>query len=193
MKFAVLIAIIAFATSSYAGSVTYRTSHPYRRADRGMEDALGQVRSLGGLGGVSMPTLGLKRSDVDRWVMPDNKRSDDDDRWVMPDNKRSDDDDRWVMPDNKRSDDDEINRGFAPIGTPLDFAAPVGARQGVTAPRVVLLVAAPVVAHKSSDHAPVVSRAPARRQDIGGAYHAAPVDANQPVFLRSEINWNTYK
>ena len=44
----------------------------------------------------------------------------------------------------------EINRGFAPIGTPLDFAAPVGARQGVTAPRVVLLVAAPVVAHKSS-------------------------------------------
>ena len=29
-----------------------------------MEDALGQVRSLGGLGGVSMPTLGLKRSDV---------------------------------------------------------------------------------------------------------------------------------
>ena len=43
------------------------------------------------------------------------------------------------------------------------------------------------------DHAPVVSRAPARRQDIGGAYHAAPVDANQPVFLRSEINWNTYK
>ena len=36
MKFAVLIAIIAFATSSYAGSVTYRTSHPYRRADRGM-------------------------------------------------------------------------------------------------------------------------------------------------------------
>merc|ERR1712012_1533776 len=160
-----------------------------------MEDALGQVRSLGGLGGGSMPTLGLKRSDVDRWVMPDNKRSDDDDRWVMPDNKRSDDDDRWVMPDNKRSDgddrwvmpdnkrsdDDEINRGFAPIGTPLDFAAPVGARQGVTAPRVVLLVAAPVVAHKSSDHAPVVSRAPARRQDIGGAYHAAPVDANQPV------------
>merc|ERR1712018_1082600 len=86
---------------------------------------------------------------------------------------------QWLM---KRS-DDETNRIVAPVGTP----------QEVNAPRVALLFAAPVVAHKSSDHAPVVSRAPARRQDIGGAYHAAPVDANQPVFLRSEINWNTYK